>query len=61
MKPYARTPTIVQSLALFEAHRAPKRRIVMRFFDRRIAIARRELMRLKVKRALFAPTEATLP
>jgi hypothetical protein len=61
MKTYARTPTITQDLSLFMAHRRPKHRAIDRFFDVRIRQVRRELMRLKVKRALFAPTEATLP
>jgi hypothetical protein len=56
-----RTPTITQDLSLFFAHRRPKRRAIDRFFDARIRQVRRELMRLKVKQELFAPTEATLP
>lgn len=53
--------TIVQNLSLFDAHQAPKRRVVERYFDTRIRQVRRELRRLLVKRALFAPTEARLP
>lgn len=54
-------PTITQNLSLFEAHRQPKRRVIERFFDRRIRLVSRELRRLKVKRALFAPNQMRLP
>jgi hypothetical protein len=54
-------PTITQDLSLYHAHQQPKRRVVQKFFDTRIRQVSRELMRLKVKRALFAPTEARLP
>lgn len=56
-----RIPTITQDLSLYHAHQRPKRRIVERFYKKRIRQIRRELFRLKVKQALFARTEARLP